>query len=325
MPAVNAKAKEGKTELRVGGKTLAVTNLEKVIYPKTGFTKGDVLDYYVRASPVLLPHLKGRPITLKRYPGGVEGAFFYEKQCPGHRPAWVKTAKVQKETGGEIDYCVMDGLPALVWAANLGDLELHTFLHHAPAFERPDFLVFDLDPGPPADVVACCRVARLLKACLDAVGLLCLAKTSGSKGLQVYVPLNRPAITYAETKEAARALAEALSRQYPELLVSRMQKELRRGKVLVDWSQNDSKKTTVCVYSLRAKDRPSVSTPVRWEEVDRCIESQDAALLVFRPERVLARVAEHGDLFGPALKLKQKLPAPGALASAAGAGGRRAG
>lgn len=255
-------------------------------------------------------------MTLKRYPEGVEGFFFYEKQCPGHRPAWVKTVKVSKDSGGEINYCIMDGLPALVWAANLADLELHTFLHRAPSFNRPDFLAFDLDPGPPADVLTCCRVVKLLKGCFDAVGLASFVKTSGSKGLQVYVPLNRP-VTYAETKATARALAEALASQYPELVVSRMQKALRTGKVLVDWSQNDEKKTTVCVYSLRAKERPSVSTPVTWEELDRCLERRDPGLLVFEPPALLTRIAQYGDLFAPVSTLKQKLVGPDKLTAAA--------
>lgn len=306
----------GKGELRVGNRTVPVTNLAKVIYPKTGFTKGDVIDYYVRISPVLLPHLKDRPITLKRYPEGVEGFFFYEKQCPDHRPPWVKTTKVAKGSGGEINYCIMQSLPALVWAANLADLELHTFLHRAPSFSRPDFLAFDLDPGPPADVVTCCRVASLLKRCFDAVGLACFVKTSGSKGLQVYVPLNRT-VRYAETKGAAHALADALAAEHPQLVVSRMQKNLRTGKVLVDWSQNDQKKTTVCAYSLRAKERPSVSTPVTWEEVERCLIQQDPSLLAFGPESVLGRVAEQGDLFAPVLSLKQKLPGADELSAAA--------
>lgn len=297
----------GQSEVRVENKTVPVTNLDKVMYPKTGFTKGNVIDYYVRISPALLPHLKGRPITLKRYPDGVDGFFFYEKQCPGHRPPWVKTTKVTKGAGGEINYCVMHDLSALIWAANLADLELHTFLHRAPSFNRPDFVAFDLDPGPPAGMVSCCRVATLLKRCFDAVGLASFVKTSGSKGLQVYVPLNR-AVTYAETKGAAHAVAEEMAAAYPELIVSRMQKVLRAGKVLVDWSQNDEKKTTVCAYSLRAKDRPSVSTPVTWEEIERCLAGQDPGLLAFAPEAVLSRVGKHGDLFAPVLTLTQKLP-----------------
>ncbi|EEF62069.1 non-homologous end-joining DNA ligase [Pedosphaera parvula] len=293
-------------ELTVDGSKVEVSNLEKVFYPKTGFTKGDVIDYYIRISEHLLPHLKKRPITLKRYPNGVEGFFFYERQCPTHRPKSIKTAKVAKE-GGEVHYCVINDLRALVWAANLADLELHTFLHKVPAIERPTALAFDLDPGPPADIVTCCQVGLWLKAMLDALGLKSFAKTSGSKGLQVYVPLNT-AVTYERTKEFARAVAEALELKFPETVVSNMQKKLRKGKVLVDWSQNDDHKTTVNVYSLRAKERPTVSTPVTWGEVTTALKKKNAKLLTFETADVLKRVEKQGDLFAGVLKVKQKLP-----------------
>ena len=279
------------------------------MYPQTGFTKGGVIDYYVRISPVLLPHLKDRPITLKRYPEGVEGFFFYEKQAPAHRPKWVKTTVVPKDSGGEINYCVLNGLPALVWAANLADLELHTFLHKAPAIQRPTALAFDLDPGPPADVLPCCQVALWLREVFEGLGLQSFPKTSGSKGLQVYVPLNQPRLTYERTKEFAHALAQQLEQQHPALVVSKMQKTLRKGKVLVDWSQNDDHKTTVNVYSLRAKEHPTVSTPVTWEEVEAALKKKSAKLLTFETEDVLKRVEKLGDLFAPVLTLKQKLPA----------------
>lgn len=296
-----------KTEIDVAGTKVAVSNLAKVLYPKAGFTKGNVIDYYVRVAHDLLPHLKNRPITLKRYPEGVDGFFFYEKQCPPHRPKWVKTATVPRGRGGEIHYCVMNDLPALVWAANLADLELHTFLHRAPAIERPTALAFDLDPGPPADIVLCCQVGLWVKALFDGLGLKSFAKTSGSKGLQVYVPLNTP-VTYAQTKEFAHTVARVLETQFPKVVVSNMAKALRTGKVLVDWSQNDEHKTTVNVYSLRAKERPTVSTPVRWEEVETALKKKKRELLTFESEAVLKRVAEHGDLFAPVLQLKQKLP-----------------
>jgi bifunctional non-homologous end joining protein LigD len=297
-----------KATLEIEGRKVDVSNLDKIFYPKVGFTKGQVIDYYIRVSEVLLPHLKDRPISLKRYPDGVEGFFFYEKQCPSHRPKWVKTAKVSKNEGGEINYCVMNDLPALVWAANLADLELHTFLHRAPAIQRPTALAFDLDPGAPADLVQCCQVGLWLKEVFDSLGLECFPKTSGSKGLQVYVPLNT-AVTYEKTKAFAHALALTLEKEHPELVVSRMQKVLRKGKVLVDWSQNDDKKTTVTVYSLRAKERPTVSTPVDWDEIRRALKKKDAARLTFETEDVLERVKKRGDLFAPVLKLKQKLPA----------------
>lgn len=297
--------------LDVAGRQVAVSNLDKVLYPKTGFTKGDVIDYYVRISPWLLPHLASRPITLKRYPDGVEGFFFYEKKCPAHRPKWVKTTKVSKKEGGEIDYCVMSDLPALVWAANLADLELHTFLHKAPAIQRPTSLAFDLDPGPPADILLCCKIALRVRDIFHRLGLESFPKTSGSKGLQVYVPLNTATI-YEKTKPFAKALAELLEQQTPDEVVSRMQKTLRRGKVLVDWSQNDDKKTTVNVYSLRAKDHPTVSTPVTWKEVEHAAKHKTR--LRFEADEAIERATRLGDLFEPVLTMKQKLPPLSALA-----------
>jgi bifunctional non-homologous end joining protein LigD len=296
-----------KQSLDVNGTKVDVTNLDKVFYPKAGFTKGDVIDYYVRISPVLLPHLEERPITLKRYPDGVEGFFFYEKKCPDHRPKWMKTTKVTKSEGGEINYCVINDLPSLVWAANLADLELHTFLHKAPSIRRPTAIAFDLDPGPPADIVLCCKVGLMLKDVFDALQMECFAKTSGSKGLQVYLPING-AVTYDKTKAFSHAIAELLESQSPETVVSKMQKTLRAGKVLVDWSQNDDHKTTVSVYSLRAKDRPTVSTPVSWEEVETVVRKRNAKFLSFESKEVLNRVQKMGDLFAPVLSLKQKLP-----------------
>lgn len=295
----------GSATLDVGGRTVGVTNLNKVFYPKTGFTKGEVIDYYVRISPVLLPHLKNRPLSLKRYPDGVEGFFFYEKQCPEYRPKWMKTARVAKKEGGSVNYCVMNDLPALVWAANLADLELHTFLHRAPALSRPTALAFDLDPGAPADIRDCCRVALQLKALFDALGLQSFPKTSGSKGMQVYVPLNT-VITYQRTKACAHKIAGMLESLDPQGVVSRMPKSARKGKVFVDWSQNDAKKTTVTVYSLRARDHPTVSTPVTWDEVSRAVKRKRP--LSFGVNEVLRRVEKYGDLFAPVLSLQQKLP-----------------
>jgi bifunctional non-homologous end joining protein LigD len=297
-----------KTEIEVGGKRLMVSNLDKELYPEAGFTKGQVIDYYIRIAPVLLPHLKNRPITLKRYPDGVDGFFFYEKQCPSHRPDWVKTTEVpSRREEGKIDYCMMNDLPALVWAANLADLELHTILHRAPAITRPSALAFDLDPGPPADIVLCSRVGLWLRWIFDDLGIQSFPKTSGSKGLQIFVPLNT-ATTYEKTKSFAHALAEKLEREHSDAVVSRMQKALRKGKVLIDWSQNDEHKTTVNVYSLRAKSHPTVSTPVTWAEVERVVKTGDASRLVFDSEAVLKRVKQHGDLFAPLLTLQQRLP-----------------
>jgi len=305
-----------KSQLDIGGTKVTVSNLGKVLYPKAGFTKGDVIDYYVKISPFLLPHLKNRPITLKRYPDGVEGFFFYEKKCPSHRPDWVKTTKVGKSDGSDINYCLMNDLPALVWAANLADLELHTFLHKAPAITRPTALAFDLDPGPPADIFLCCKVGLWLKAIFDVLGMKSFAKTSGSKGLQIYVPLNT-AVTYARTKAFSHRIAELLEKQFPKIVVSKMQKKLRGGKVLVDWSQNDDHKTTINVYSLRAKEHPTVSTPVTWGEVSKALKKKSAKTLTFESKDVLKRVKKTGDLFEEVLTLKQKLPRLDAISAAA--------
>jgi len=271
--------------LQIEGTSVPVSNLDKVFYPRAGFTKGQIMDYYIKVSPALLPHLKDRPITLKRYPNGVGGFFFYERHCPPHRPAWVKTAQAPRSEGGEVNYCVINSLAALVWAVNLADLELHTFLHRAPKIQQPGALAFDLDPGAPATIVECCRVALELKGILADYGLQGLPKTSGSKGLQVFVPLNSPA-TYEQTKAFAHALAEQLEEALPDLVVSKMQKSLRPGKVLVDWSQNDHHKTTVSVYSLRAREQPTVSTPVTWPELEKAASAGRA--LSFDPVEVLS-------------------------------------
>jgi bifunctional non-homologous end joining protein LigD len=295
-----------RVEVEVDGRRLRLSNLDKVMYPAVGFTKGQVIDYYTRIAPVLLPHLRGRPLTLKRYPDGVEGEHFYEKQCPSHRPDWVATAPI--ETGRKtIDFCLANDLPTLVWAANLADLELHTSLSLAEEIERPTAMVFDLDPGEPADILDCLRVASLLRETLGRIGLESFAKTSGSKGLQLYVPLNTP-VTYDDTKPLAHALAQHLEREHPDLVVSSMKKSLRGGKVLIDWSQNDEHKTTVCVYSLRARERPTVSTPLEWEEVEEARAAGDPDRLVFDSEAVLGRVDERGDVFAPLLELRQELP-----------------
>ena len=291
--------------LEIEGRTVTVSNLDKVFYPKTGFTKGEVIDYYIKISPVLLPHLKNRPISLKRYPDGVDGFFFYEKNCPDHHPKWMKTIPVDKSDGSKIHYCAMNDLPALVWAANLADLELHTFLHRAPALSRPTAIAFDLDPGPPADIIQCCHVGLQVREIFAALGLESFAKTTGSKGLQVYVPLNTP-VTYERTKTFAHAMAMALEKHQPDAVISRMERKLRKGKVFVDWSQNDDKKTTVTVYSLRAKDEPTVSTPVTWEEVEQAWKRKTP--LRFTAGEVLKRVQKFGDLFADVLTCKQNLP-----------------
>ncbi len=297
-----------KAQLVVEGKKLSVSNLDKVLYPKVGFTKGQVIDYFIRVAPVLLPHLKDRPLTMKRYPDGVEGEFFYEKNCPSHRPNWVKTARVWSEGNQRImHYCLANDLPTLVWAANLADLELHTSLSRKDKIERPTMMVFDLDPGPPADIVQCCQVGIWLRDLLGRMKLKSFAKTSGSKGLQVYVPLNTP-VTYDDTKGLSRSLAQHLEREHPDLVTSNMSKAVRKGKVFVDWSQNDEHKTTICVYSLRAKEEPTVSTPVIWKEVESCLKKKKPDLVKFRSDQVLARMEKLGDLFEAVEELKQKLP-----------------
>jgi bifunctional non-homologous end joining protein LigD len=299
-------------EVEVDGRQLKLSNLDKVFYPETGFSKGQVIDYYTRVAPALLPHLAARPLTMKRYPNGVEGKFFYEKECPKHRPDWVKTKRIvargSTKDRDHINFCIVDDLATLVWAANLADLEMHTSLSHADAITKPTMMAFDLDPGDGATIVECCQIALWLRELFAGLKLEGYPKTSGSKGLQVYVPLNRGEATYKETKPFAQAVAQLLEQQHPDEVVSNMKKELRKGKVLVDWSQNDQHKTTVCVYSLRAKATPTVSTPVTWDEVEKCVKKKDPGLLSFDAPAVLTRVDKHGDLFEPVLTLKQKLP-----------------
>jgi len=294
--------------IEIQGKTLTLTNLDKVLYPATGFTKRQVIDYYARIAPVLLPHLKGRALTLKRYPNGVDSEFFYEKNAPKHRPDWVKTVPVWSEGNNRTMYYVEAAdLPTLIWLANLAAIELHPSLALAKDVSCPTMMVFDLDPGPPANIVQCCQVAFWLREIFEHFNLQSFPKTSGSKGLQIYVPLNTRT-SYDVTKPFARALAQLLEQEHPDAVVSDMKKSIRTGKVFVDWSQNDQHKTTVAVYSLRARERPTVSTPVKWEEVERAFKKKHAGLLLFEAPQVVARAEKMGDLFEPVLKLKQKLP-----------------
>ena len=289
-----------KIAVDVDGRQVVLSNLDKVLYPAVGFTKGQVLDYYTRIAPVLLPHLAARALTRKRYPDGVEGQVFFEKNAPRGTPEWVHT--VELPTPGStkaretIHYVVVDDLATLVWTANLASLELHTHMWRVDR-DAPDMVVFDLDPGPPATIVECCEVALLLRPLLEADGLEPLAKTSGSKGLQLYARAEGFSSS-EQTSAYAKGLAQRLEAEHPDLVVHRMTKALRPGKVLVDWSQNSAAKTTVSVYSLRARERPTVSTPVTWDEVERCTGGQD---LVFTSDDVLARVQRHGDLFAPLL------------------------
>jgi bifunctional non-homologous end joining protein LigD len=268
-----------------------------------------VIDYYARVGEAILPHLKGRPLTLKRYPDGVEGFNFYEKRCPEHRPVWVKTATVLSDRVGKIPFCLCDNLATLTWLAQLAALELHPSLARASNVQRPTVIAFDLDPGPPANVIDCCRIALRLRELFADLGLECFPKTSGSKGMQVYVPLNS-GLTYERTRPFAHAVALLLEKRHPKEVVSKMTKKLRRGKVLVDWSQNHPTKTTVAVYSLRAKERPTASTPLEWDEVERGLKRGDPDSLSFEAGEVLKRLEGKGDLFEPVLKLRQSLPEP---------------
>ena len=294
--------------VEIGGRQLKLTNLDKVFYPATGFTKGQVIDYYARIAPVLVPHLAGKPLTLKRYPNGVNQPPFFEKNATKHRPDWVKTAPIWSEGNQrDVNYILANDLATLVWVANLASIELHPSLSLATDIQCPRSLVFDLDPGPPANIVQCCQVAVWLRAIFDHFKLQSFPKTSGSKGMQIYVPLNTKT-SYDETKPFAHALARLLEDQHRELIVSDMKKAIRTNKIFVDWSQNDEHKTTVSVYSLRARERPTVSTPITWEEVERTLKKKNAGLLVFESHQTLARVEKMGDLFAPLLTLKQKLP-----------------
>ena len=301
----------------VQGRQLKLSNLEKVLYPATGFTKKDVIDYYVRIAPALLPHLHNRALTRKRYPDGVEGEPFFEKNAPMHKPDWVKTVAVWSgRNRRNVNYVLADDLATLVWLANLAALELHPSLSLATDIESPTVMVFDLDPGPPANIVQCCQVGLWLREIFEHFGLKSFPKTSGSKGLQIYVPLNTP-VSYDTTKLFSHALAQLLEHEHKDLVLSEMSRSARAGKVFVDWSQNDEHKTTISVYSLRAREHPTVSTPVTWEEVEKTLKKKDANLLVFESKQTVARFEKMGDLFEPVLELKQKLPDPKKFATEA--------
>ena len=292
-----------KVAVEVEGRSLVLTNLSKVLYPDTGFTKGHVIDYYLRIAPALLPHIADRPLTLRRYPDGVTGQHFYNKHAPDHRPSWVRTERIHSpgSTSGQdwVRYVIAGDLPTVIWTANLAGLELHTPMWRLPHQGEPDLLVFDLDPGAPATIVECCAVALLLRPMLEELGLRPLAKTSGGKGLQLLAALS--GLTSDQASIVARSLAEELGRAHPGEIISNMKRALRPGKVLIDWSQNNAVKTTVAPYSLRARSQPTVSAPVSWDEVAGCDRPAD---LVFTSEQVLERVAEHGDLLAPLLAAK---------------------
>ena len=296
------------TIVEVENRKLKLTNLDKILYPAAGFAKGQVVDFYVRIAPVLVPHLKGRPLTMKRYPEGVDQEYFFEKNAPVHRPDWVKPAPVWSDSNHRtIHFILANDLPTQVWIANLASIELHPSLSLSADIATPTMIVFDLDPGPPANIVQCAQVGLWVRDIFDHFGLQSFPKTSGSKGLQIYVPLNTKT-SYEQTKSFARAVARLLEQEHPDLVVSDMKKAVRTNKIFVDWSQNDQHKTTISVYSLRAREHPTVSTPVTWEEVAQALKKKDAERLVFEAKDVLARVEKMGDLFEPVQKLKQKLP-----------------
>jgi bifunctional non-homologous end joining protein LigD len=298
---MSAVSSDNSIKTRVDGRELSISNLDKVFYPSIGFTKGQMIDYYMRVAPVMLPHVRDRPLTMKRFPNGVDGSFFFEKHAPSHAPAWVRHVSVpSRADGGVVDYSVICDLASLIWAANLATIEFHVPLWRIGRRRNlpgaPDHMVFDLDPGDGATIVECCAVARLIADALAERSRDAVAKTSGSKGMQLYVPLGgRP--TWDKVREEAHQIATQLEADHPDLVVSNMRKSLRRDKVLIDWSQNHPAKTTIAVYSLRARPEPTVSTPVTWDEVADCLKKGDPDLLRFTADDVLARVAEHGDLF----------------------------
>ncbi len=297
-----------RTVIDMAGRRLPLSNLDKDLYPAYGFTKAQILEYYRRIAPFILPHLKGRAVTLKRYPEGVDGEYFFEKRCPGHRPEWVKTAAVPQQNGDSISFCMIDDLETLMWVENLASLELHVPLAKASAPDRPDCLVFDLDPGRGADLLSSARAALILQDLLSGMGLAGFVKTSGMKGLHVFVPLNHAEATFDAAKAFSKAIAGIMQKHYPELVTARMAKQERAGKVFINWSQNDRSLTTACVYSLRAADTPSVSFPLSWKELEDADRFGSAERLPVLHTEAVRRLEEKGDLFREVLVKEQKLP-----------------
>jgi bifunctional non-homologous end joining protein LigD len=292
----------------VEDKRLPMSNLGKDLYPSYGFTKAQVLDYYRRMAKVILPHLRDRALTLKRYPDGTEEEYFYEKRCPAHRPAWVATAAIPQDRGEPVNACLVNDLETLMWVENLASLELHVPLARASSPQRPDAMVFDLDPGVPADILACGRVALVLRDLLSRLGLAGFVKTSGQKGLHVLVPLNLPDASFEDTKQFSKSVAEVMQRHYPDLVTAKMAKEGRASRVFINWSQNDASKTMICVYSLRARERPYVSFPLAWDELEELVRRGDPEQLQIGHNEALSRVGKQGDLFQEMLTKEQKLP-----------------
>lgn len=294
--------------VEIAGKRLSLSNLEKDLYPSYGFTKAHILEYYRRISKFILPHLKDRALTLKRYPEGVEKDFFFEKRCPSHRPEWAKTADIRRDDGERMTVCMVNDLETLIWVVNLASLELHVPLARAGSPETPDFMVFDLDPGDRANILDCTRVALILRDLLSELQLTSYVKTSGKKGLHVYVPLNRRGTTFEDTKKFTKAVAGIMQKNYPDLVTERMAKEYRRGKVFINWSQNDASKNMICVYSLRASEKPMVSFPIEWKELEKLSKRDGPAKLRVVHSEAVNRTEKKGDLFREVLTKKQKLP-----------------
>ncbi len=296
------------TPIQIGKRTLNLSNLDKVLYPATGFTKGDVIHYYLSIAPAILPHLKDRPLTLKRYPNGVDGMMFYEKRCPSHRPAWMKTQCVESRgKDGKIDYCLVNEAASLAWVQNIASIELHTLLYTAKKLFQPTMVVFDLDPGPPAGVLEACEVGLELRDLFEKLGLQTFVKHSGGKGLHLVVPLNTKT-TFDDTKTFAQSIAMLFEKNAPDRATHMMRKSLRGGKVFIDWSQNDEHKTTVTAYSLRARERPTVSLPLTWAEIEKAVKKKQVDSIRFEADAAVKRIKKVGDLFADAGKLKQKLP-----------------
>ena len=295
-------------DVGIGGRRLSLSNLEKDLYPSYGFTKAHILEYYSRIAKFILPHLKDRALTLKRYPEGVDKDFFFEKRCPAHRPAWAKTAELRLDDGQPMTVCLVNDLETLIWVENLASVELHVPLARAASAETPDSMVFDLDPGDGADILGCAKAALILRDLLLELKLESCVKTSGKKGLHVYVPLNRKETTFEDTKTFSRALAEIMQKNYPELVTSKMGKEYRKAKIFINWSQNDSKKTMICVYSLRAREKPIVSFPLEWKELETLPGLGDPDKMQVLHSEAVDRAEKQGDLFREVLTKKQRLP-----------------
>ena len=294
--------------VEIAGRKLSLSNLKKELYPSCGFTKANVLEYYGRVAEYILPHLKDRALTLKRYPDGVEKEYFFEKRCPAYRPHWVETAEIRRDDNEQMTVCLVNNLETLLWVENLASLELHVPLAKKKSPETPDAVVFDLDPGEPANILDCARIALILRDLLSRLQLASYPKTSGQKGMHVFVPLNSPQVTFEDTKKFSKAVAVIMQKNYPDLVTAKMAKEERRGKVFINWSQNDSAKTMVCVYSLRGREKPSVSFPLEWQELKDLTGQGNPEKLQVMYSKAVSRVGKQGDLFREVLVKEQRLP-----------------